>query len=217
MTTLGAMITKIAGELGRNDLSAANGVIQTAIEDAIGFYQSHSFFFNDNDNVTFNTVVDQSAYDDDDTTIVEYTDWYDLRSVLLEEADGEVHELFEMDYVKLRGLTDTPSSSSRPTHYCRYAEKIYLYPKPDLATYEINPIGHYKVAAPATSGESGNPWMTKAWDLIKHSAKRRIYMDQLKDRGKAQDQGTLEMAALENLVNVTGKKRRTGKIKSQPF
>lgn len=217
MTTLGAMITRIAGDLGRTDFSSANGVIQTAIEEAIAFYQPQSFFFNDNDNITFNTVAEQSAYDDDDTTIVEYTDWYNLKTIMLEEASGRVHELTPMDYVELRMLTDTESSSSMPTHYCRYAEKIYLYPKPDLATYEINPVGHYKIAAPATSGEILNPWMTKAWDLIMHSAKRRIYMDRLKDVGKAQIQGTLEIGALEQLVDQTGKKRRTGRIKSDRF
>lgn len=217
MTTLGAMITRIAGDLGRTDFSGANGVIQTAIQEAIEFYQPQSFYFNDNDNVTFNTVVDQSAYDDDDTTIVEYTDWYNLKTIMLEEASGRVHQLLPMDYVELRMLTDTESSSSRPTHYCRYAEKIYLYPKPDLATYLINPVGHYKVPVPATSGTTDNPWMTKAWDLIMHSAKRRIYMDRLKDLGKAQTQGTLEMGALEQLYDQTGKKRRTGKIKSHQF
>lgn len=217
MTTLGAMITRIAGDLGRSDLSAANGAIQTAIEEAIVFYQSQKFFFNDNDHVTFSTVVDQVEYDDDDTATVEWTDWYDLKSIFLEEASGKRHELIEMDYDELMVLTDSESSSSRPTSYARYAESLYIYPKPDLATYLIRPSGHYKIAIPATSGEANNPWMTKAWDLIVHSAKRRLYVDRLKDVEKAKMQGLMEASALEQLHDVTVKKRRTSRIKSDKF
>lgn len=217
MSTLGAMITRIAGDLGRSDLSSANGPIQVAIQDAITFYQPQKFFFNDNDHVTFNTVVDQIEYDDDDTSTVEWTDWYDLKDIFLEEASGKRHKLIEKDYDEIMLLTDSESSSSRPTNYCRYAESLYLYPKPDLATYLIRPSGHYKIAYPASSGEASNPWMTKAYDLILHSAKRRLYSDRIKNQKMANDMGSAELLALEQLHDQTVKKRRTSRIKSKPF
>ena len=219
MSTLGTMITSIAEDLGRSDLSGANGAIETKIREAIAQYQPQSFFFNNNDQITFNTVVGQERYTDADTMTVEYTDWYDLRTVFLEEASGRVHELLPMSYMGIRLLTDTASSSSRPTHYCRYGESIYVYPKPDLATYQLNPVGHYKIAAPATSGEADNPWMTLGggWDLIKHGATRRLYMDRIKNQQMAQSQGLLEMAALEQLSDQTVKKTRTSRIRSTTF
>lgn len=217
MTTLGTMITKIEGDLGRTDFSSANGPIQMAIQEAIEFYQPQSFYFNDNDHITFNTVVDQVEYDDDDTATVEWTDWYDLKDIFLEEASGKRHKLVEKAYDEIMLLTDTESSSSRPTSYARYAESLYLYPKPDLATYLIRPSGHYKIAYPASSGEASNPWMTKAWDLILHGAKRRLYIDRLKDVDKAKMQGLMEASALEQLHDQTVKKRRTSRIKSKPF
>lgn len=210
MTTLGAMTTEIEGDLGRTDFSGTNGVIETKIREAILFFQPQHFYFNDNDALSYNTVVNQVKYTDT-------YEWYDLKEVFLENVAGQRYVLTLKDYSNIMILTDGSSSSSQPLSYARYLEATYLYPKPNLATYTIRQAGHYKIDPPASSGEAANPWMTKAYDLIMHEAKRRIYVDRLKDRDKANSQAAMVAVALEQLNDQTVKKRRTSRIRSNPF
>lgn len=217
MTTLGTMITEIEGHLGRTDLSAANGPIQKSIEAAVRFLQPISFYFNDNDETTFSTVAAQEEYDDDDTSgSPEMSEWYRMDAVFLEESSGQRHELDLMPYAQIKTMTDTTDSSSRPTHYCRYKNKMYLYPQPD-AVYTIRLAGHYKYAFPAASGTTDNAWFTEAYDCVMCYAKAHLYTHRIKNPDMAQAMYQVAEIEKAKLISATSKKEATNRLESTQF
>lgn len=217
MSTLGEMITDIQTDIGRTDLSATNGPIHNKILAAISDLQPKRFFFNEDDTQTFPTVANQVRYGDDDVPDApDWTDWYQLDQVFLEESSGQRHTLLPMDFEELKLLTDTPSGSSRPVRYARRNDAMYLYPKPD-AVYTIRLSGHYKVEPPESSGEANNKWMTKAYYAVKHLAKAKLYAQLIRNFDMAKAEMMEHANQLDLLYVATTNKKATGKIQPTQF
>lgn len=217
MTTLGAMITDIATELGRSDLSAVNGPIDSKIREAIAELQPNLYYFNEDDTQTFSTVAGQVEYDNDDVPDApDWEDWYSLTNIFLEESSGQRHELLPMSYSELKLLTDTTDGRSRPTHYCRKNDRLYLYPNPDAA-YTVRLAGHYKVEAPAASGTANNPWMVKGYYSVKYLAKSKLYAHHIKNIDMAKVSLIEHQRQDDILRKVTTDKKATGVIQATTF
>lgn len=217
MTTRGAMMSEIAQELGRSDLSSENGPIHKKIEEAITDLQPLLFWFNEDDSQTFSTVEDQVEYDNDDVSDApDWEDWYRLDHVFLEETSGKRHTLSWMPYEDVMLLTDNESSSSRPTSYCVKNNKLYLYPKPD-GVYTIRLSGHYKIEPPAASGTTGNRWMTNGYQAVMRLAKSKLYAHHIKNYDMAKVEYIEHEKQLGLIRKQTTDKRATGRIQSDPF
>lgn len=164
MTTLTVMKQRIADEVARSDLTT---MIAYAISDAIAYYQSKRFFFNESREITFDTADEQEFYDK-----------YD---------HAAIHDLMHIDYVKLNidnwaytlcraepeELEDYFGTSGQPTSYTYYERQIRLYPVPN-DTWEVRVAGHLKRNEPASDTEKYNPWMTDAERLIRARAKLNL-------------------------------------------
>ena len=211
MTTLGALKGEIADDLARDDLSTQ---IASAITSAIFHYQQERFFFNETRTATFATVSGQSRYSSsDDTDIPLFLEmdafWLDDASSQYELSVGDPEEL---DF--LIGLDD--GASGRPHSYARFGDGFILYPEPD-AVYTARPMGHIEIAAPASDSEANNPWMTKAYELIRCRAKAYLFLHVIKDANQAMGAGAGEGQALSALRSKTNRKNATGHIRPTLF
>lgn len=217
MSTLGALKSRIADDIARSDLATQIG---EAITDAITYYSEARFFFNETRSSTFATVADQSTYsvvDDADIPL-----WLDLEEVWLTDSSGEAYNLRRVDWAGIEGILDNSAASGRPYSYAYGESSFRLYPIPD-AVYTVRPIGVIEKAAPAGDDETGNVWMTKAFELIRCRAKWYLYGHVIRDYQHAQAMGGVDGdggatgAAMGSLRSATAKRVASGRITPTQF
>jgi len=211
MTTLAVMKQRIANELDRTDLADA---IAAEIGSAINFHRFRRFFFNERRTaLVFNTAAGQADYEAAAHASIPHI--LDIDSVTL-ARDGSTTSLHPIDQERMERLLGAVSSGqSRPSRYSYYAQALRLYPVPD-GVYPIRVAGVFRVAAPVTDDEAGNPWMTDAEELIRSRAKKNLYASWMEgsDTAKAQVMDALEQGALEALLAETS--RRTSFRRFEP-
>ena len=182
MTTLGTMKDEIAGDLGRSDLSS---YIETCIKRAIEQEQRTRYWFNVTRDLAFTTTAGTYRYSSFSSgPITNFSDVIGIDAVWLEESNGTRHELVQSSYEDIEALTDNTNSRGRPRDYAVRNNEIWLYPIPDQA-YTIRVAAHYRVAAPASDTETGNPWMTHAYSVILPLAKSIIYQSRVRNYNAA--------------------------------
>lgn len=189
-----------------------NTRIENSINDAITHYQSHRFYFNENQVVTFNTVVGQDFYsfgDGGDIT----TDLY--RIDLAEVTDGgQDYSLTSKPYTDLLKWQDSSSTNNRPYCYAYVNQGLLLYNKPDAA-YAVTLSGHIKLAAP--SGDNENDWTNEAFELLRCQAKMYFAAHFLEDANLALSMAPMAASALKALNDATTARVTSGAIAPTEF
>lgn len=215
MTTLAVLKARIADDLARSDLTTN---IASAIEDAIEHYKSTRFYFNEvastgSSAVTFSTVAAQSLYTSSDSASIPL--FFEIDDVFV-TVGGMRRDLVRCDASELEELIDSSASSGQPSDWAWINQSIRLYPIPDIA-YTITMLGAIKKAAPATDGETGNVWMTEAFELLRSHAKLLLAVHVISDTGLAQLMADAAQGAKSRLEAETSKKRALGRIKPTVF
>jgi hypothetical protein len=210
MTTKSLLITRIADDLARADLTSQIG---NAIDDAITHYQVQRFYFNVTRLATFVTVAAQSTYTSvDDADVPKFIE---IDSISLSDGTSTFSlTLITPEEIEL--LLDSYASSGRPNRYSYYEESFRLYPVPD-AVYTVRPSGLIEVAGPATDDEAGNVWMTKAFELIRCRAKVLLSGHVIIDPELASMMSVGEGQAYDKLRRQTSKKQSGGMIEATCF
>lgn len=213
MSTKGNLITKIAGDLSRSDLTV---VIGEAIDKAIAFVQDERFITNVTRDSTFPTIIGQYIYTDVELAgPPALSDFYEFDAVWVEDG-GQRYRLTVSDYVDIEFFTDNASSTGRPYQYARRENKLWLYPIPDVTSYTIRIAGHYALPGPASDGEVNNRWMTDSlmFEYLRHAAREDVYINKVKDP----DKGLIAMKEKEvwlfKLRTRTSKKQAQNRIRS---
>lgn len=213
MSTKGNLITKIAGDLSRSDLTT---VIGEAIDKAIAFIQSERFITDVSRGSTFSTVIGQYIYTDTDLPgPPALSQFYEFDAVWIEDG-GQRYKLGQVDYAEIEFYTDNAQSAGRPYEFARYKDQLWVYPVPDVATYTVRIAGHHDVAGPASDGEVGNLWMTDAvmFEYLRFAAEEDVYANKVKNMDLALKSSKLKGDWLYKLRERTSKKIGTGKIES---
>lgn len=211
MTTLAALVAEIEDDLARSDV---NTQIRSAITSAINHYQQERFFFSETRSASFDTVADQSAYTPEDDEDLQ--PFLDLDAVFLADSDDNRFELSPADPTELHWLLGDGASTGRPYCYAYYNQDFVLYPIPD-DVYTITPMGHVEIRAPISDDEADNPWMTKAYELIRCRAEAYLFLHVIKDTNQASMAGAGEGQALSALRSKTTRKLRSGGIVPTSF
>jgi hypothetical protein len=168
MTTRTIMKARIADEIARDDLTSQ---IADAITTAISHYQYKRWWFNEDTEVTSSTVIG--------------TEYYSAPAIFFDidfirATDGTTKWLIDpTSFEDIEGRQAGVTTNSRPFLYAEYQDQYRLYPVPD-AIYTLTWSGVID-RAPASDGETGNPWMTKAEALIRSRAKAVIMLDTVRD------------------------------------
>lgn len=211
MTTLASLKSRIADDLARPDLTTQ---IANEITSAIQFYQNKRFYFNETRSSTFVTVATQARYTSSDDADIPL--FFDLDCVFLEDTNSQTHELSPYGIDRMEHLQDNSASSGEPYAYLYHAQTFTLYPIPD-AVYTVRPIGAIVKAVPASDAETGNVWMTEAYELIRCRAKRYLAAHVLRDLEMAQVMGVAESEALMELQRRNMSRMTTGTIEATSF
>jgi hypothetical protein len=213
MTTLATLKAQIADDLDRSD-GSIDTAIATEITNAIRHYQRFTFYWNgDIRDVTFSTVASQTAYGATDAAAIPYAIKIDLAHITV---SGQRYELSRRNYLELETLYDTTAASGEPYEYAYYDQQVWLYPIPNAA-YTVRLLGLFRVDAPASDAEAGNPWMTEAFELIRCRAKVYLAAHKLRDPELAATMQAAEEDALRQLRKETALRSGTGNIVSTRF
>lgn len=205
MTTRGTMRAEIESDTERSDTTAIN----TKIAQAIGFYQTHRFWFNESRSITFSTVDGTDLYDFGSGQEIT-TEFYTIDSVWVLEGTQQ-HPVTRRDYRDLEDLLDTTPQEGRPSSYAYINRALRFYPVPD-AVYTIRITGHIKIATPAADDTANNEWMVEAYDLIMARTKAQLYAHRWEDPANAALMRGLETEELRKLRNVTTSKVGSGQL-----
>jgi hypothetical protein len=186
--TLAELKARIAAELHRSDLASQ---IAYAIGDAVAFYQSKRFRFNEA-RATFSTVAGTEFYG---TTIIP-TDIAQIDSVTV-KVNGRQVQLPAWSFLLMEQIRTTTNSRSQPWTWSWWGDQIRLYPVPDAA-YVVTLSYLQKIDQPAADGDS-NAWTTDAAALIRHAAKRMVLSEFAEDVQGAGVAGAAENAEYKRL------------------
>jgi hypothetical protein len=210
MSTLTLLKAEIADDLARDDLTTA---IANSISKAIRYYQPKHYYFNETRDKTFTTVADQTWYTvSDDADIPLFTDIDFMHITIgttrytLEHRDIEIFEL----------LTDGNASSGQPYNYTYYNKSIGLFVPPDDA-YTVRFVGAFMTPEPATDGETDNPWMVEAYDLIRSRATADIAGRKLRDMTLMQINKAMENDELNRIEAETASRVKTDRVTPTDF
>ena len=210
MTTLALLKADIADDLTSDNYTTE---IAAQIVKAIAYYQSRRFWWTRTRTATFVTVADQGIYDSDDDA--DFSRIIKIDKMWLEQSDGDT-EITRISLAAWEQLTDTGSSTGEPYSYALDDEKIYLVKVPD-AVYNIRMQGNFEAAAPATDGESNNPWMIYAYELIRAHVVAYILRNKEQDFQRANAMDTVLGRELNRLIRETRLKTERGKLRPTQF
>lgn len=209
MSTLGTLKAEIADDLLRSDLSTQ---IASEISNAIRYFQNKRFYFNETRGETFATVAAQAVYSSsDDAAIPEFIE-IDQITV----TDGT--STWELDILtpKEWEIANAVATTNRPTGYAYFNQSLMLYPTPDAA-YTARVIGHIKKAEPADDAESGNVWMTEAYQLLRYRSAKMISSTKTLDAARAQIFGNLEGEEFQRLKAETAARITSNSVTPTEF
>lgn len=207
------MLTEMQDETGRTATAQVNAM-RRAIEQAIAFFQSTRFFFNETRSATFNTVVgtDTYAFNTATTTGAIAYEFFAIDGVWVTFGTGDVREMDIVDYTDIEQDADNQTANNQPTAVA-YIGKALRFDYAPIGIYSTRIAGHYSLAGPATDNEADNPWMTEAYYLIKSRAKGQLYAHRWEDYVSATTMQQAEAVELRSLQAVTFDKIRTGSIR----
>jgi hypothetical protein len=209
MSTLGALKAEIADDLLRSDLSTQ---IASEISNAIRYFQNKRFYFNETRGETFVTVAAQAVYSSTDDTAI--PDFIEIDQITV--TDGT--STWELDLLtpKEWEIATALATGSRPTGYAYFNQSLMLYPTPDAA-YTVRMIGHIKKTAPSTDEESGNVWMTEAYQLLRYRAAKMVSAMKMLDSGRAQLFANLEGDEFQRLKAETAARVTSNSVAPTEF
>ena len=191
MTTFASLRSAVADDLERSDLTTQIG---TEINNAIREYSRRRFWFSQSRTLTFSTVAAQEFYGTSDSASIPRI--VEADKVILTDGSNR-YPLCQVDNDTME-MMDTPSTAdNRPTHWAYVQGEIRLWPTPN-AVYSIRVTG--LIAPEALSDDSdSNIFTLNAFDVIRHSARRRVMSNTLKDLEGASVASEAERAALSSL------------------
>lgn len=212
MTTRLEMRTRLLDDLDRSE-AKWGARITAAINDAISFYQSRRFYFNESRTLTFNTVAgtDLYSYNTPTTTGTIGAEFYRVDETLIREGGKNTMTLQRVEYDWLEGLADDNLSQGMPYNYAYINRGIRIYPMPNKV-YQVRILGHMKMPAPVDDNEDDNVWMNEAYELIRSRAKAMFAMHVIRDEGEAARMAVMEKSALSALRSASEAKIGSGNI-----
>jgi hypothetical protein len=211
MTTLATLKSTIADDLVRTDLTAQ---ISAAIDEAITYYAASRFYFAETTLVAFETEVDEREYTHD---LMEFDNGSEQVIPVRIEAviavvNGQNFQLERIDPLEMEMLHDTTVASGQPQNWSYTGSGVFsLYPLPD-DEYTIRLLGLFRRGPPETDAETGNVWMTDAFELIRCRAKFYLAVHTTQDADMATAMAQLEMVAKDRLIRETALRSSTGRI-----
>lgn len=204
MATFAVLKAQIADDLSRTDLTSQ---IETAVLDAITFYERKRFYFNESRTLTVTTVAAQEFYDEDDAAGIPTLLSIDVAKISITTTD--VYALEVIPYDTLEEISqNTTLDAGQPSYLAYYNQTIRLYPVP-TAAWTLRISGVRSLTALSAAGDQ-NAWTTDARDLIRARAKWDLYTHVIKDFEQADRMSQAEQLAFTTLRGATMSRSASG-------
>lgn len=214
MSDFGTMIRRIKDELVRPDLTAQ---IKLAIKDAVEFYESERFYFNEG-----RRTIDTA----------DGKEWYGLPTNFQEvdflkfyPSTNINYQIYPKTYEYIEDLMTNSAVTGRPYYYCIYEQQLRLYPIPNGA-YRLVMSGLFKfdeltaTSTATASGQATNAFMKDGKSLIRHHAKAEVLSSVIRGPEalmEAAKEEQKEQTELSRLRSETTSRRSTGKLTATKF
>ena len=211
MSTFADMISRIANEVARDDLSAE---IANAVRSAIRHHENTRFWFNETRDITFSLSSSQEFYTA--TDIPQLADLIEIDAVTTTVSNNR-YPLTRRGYDYLEEISTGQQYTSLPYDYAFYGEQLRIYPIPNGA-YPCRISGHIRLSL--TSTASGSiAWMNEAQDLIRLHAKKRLIAEVIRpdDLSELATLEALETNELASLARRSTKALASGRFRSTYF
>lgn len=207
MSNFGTMISRIADEIARTDLTTTQipRCIKTAIQEAeierFWFTEGRAFAVTD-------ATQGQPAYYDAPTDLIELDN-------LIISVNGSTYELDHQDWVYIDGI-DTQGTTGLPKMFAYYNDDFRLYPTPD-ASYTMF-ISYHKRLVDLSLSADTNAWMTYGEAYIRNKAKRILYTDVIRTVPQlAATAAAAEQAAHQALRAESGRRVTKGVVSARRY
>lgn len=206
MSTFLEMVTKIAGDLRRSNLTTE---IKAAINDAIAEASKTRFYFNEMINQTFVTVNGTEYYDD--LGLVEIDAAWFLQGT----------SRYNLDILNQLEANDLASGNAQISgqlqEIARYGGKLRLYPIPN-GVITVHLDGYGKLSPyPLVADGDVNEWLTEGELYIRALAKRNVLRDVIRDYGEAKVLESIAEDYKAQLIEDTTMRSSTGTLRSTQF
>src|SRR5262245_40398537 len=126
MATFAVLKAQIADDLSRSDLTSQ---IQTAVLDAITYYERKRFYFNESRSLTFNTVANQEFYTSSDAAAIPTMLEIDTAKISITSTDVYALNVVTNDELELVSQNST-IDAGQPSDIAYYNQTFRLYPIP---------------------------------------------------------------------------------------
>lgn len=211
MATKSDLRARILDDLER-DQATWGARIDQCIDDAITFYISKRFYFNERRDVTFPTVSGTDLYTFNTPTLVGTigAEFYRIDKAMI-LVGGQYDDLRRVDYDWLEDLADNNPGAGQPYNYAYVGRQMRIYPMPN-DVFTIRLLGHVKFNAPIDDAEADNVWMNEGFELIRSRAKKVFAMHVIEDEALASRMDTMERSALGALREATYRKVEGGML-----
>lgn len=187
-------------------LSGKQTEIQQAIQDAITFYESDLFWFNEQQ-ATSSTVAGYEYY-------ALPTDYVQMYALSLRKTDTmwETLEPLSFDEIEQRNRT---VSTGRPIAYCCFNEQLRLSPVPDSG-YDLRLSYLKRLPRPAADTDT-SAWLSESEPMVRAKAKAILVMDASHNMEDALAYNQVADMWFKNLQKRTGQWIGTEQIRLQAF
>lgn len=204
MATFATLKSQIADDLARTDLTTQ---INTAVLDAVTFYERRRFYFNEARDLTFSTVAAQEFYTSADNANIPNLLEVDGAKIIITTTN-----VYPLDIVTNDSLENISQNvtldAGQPQYLSYFNQQIRLYAIPsDVWTVRV--WGVKSLTALSLDADS-NAWTTDARDLIRARAKWDLYTHVIKDFEQASVMNAAEKLALTSLEVATSKRSASG-------
>jgi hypothetical protein len=201
--SFGDMVTSIVNE-SRRSMSSD---ISNCILDAIAFYETERFFFNEFTQ-TFSLSSSQATYTSADASFIPQIMDVDTFRITV---DSNYRPVLRKQQAEAFRHYDT-TTFSQPTAWAYWSQSIIVDPAPD-GGYAAEVAGVMRLTSLSASTDS-NAWVERGngYELIKRRAMALLYSTFLRDDANAQRNSQLEAQALDRLRARTTQLHQTGTI-----
>lgn len=174
------MKARIASELRRSNITTQ---IADAINSAVKACETERFNFDETRAISFSTVAQQEFYDADDSAYIPRIQKIDYVKLIV----GDYPWTLEPDSPScIETMNYNGTQFGQPKFYCYYGQQLrFGYIPADVYTVRIG--GVVRMPAPASDGETDNPWMIEAERLVRCRAKLELAVHVLRDQQLAID------------------------------
>ncbi len=202
--TYGDLVNEVVNETRRSMSSTIEGLIL----DAIAFYESERFFFNEFTQ-SFSISSSQDSYTSADASFIPRIMEFDTMRLTVSTNDQPTLEKWTWGQME---TLNYPQSFGEPMAYAYWGQQIRFYPVPD-GGYEVRFSGVVTDASLSLSTDVNN-WTQrgKGKELIKHRTKSLLYSEYLRDDANAGRAAGREMQELDRLKKRGNRSHATSEI-----